>query len=121
MKDFLVFKMRSHSINWCPILGQKNRLANESRKLFVKIYLFNLFFYCCSSTVFCLFPPPLPNPPHLPPISIPPLIVYVSFVIVPEPFTLFPLNSLPSPLYSLCQPVLNFSVVGYILLACLFC
>ena len=73
-----------------------------------------LFFYCCSSTVFCLFPPPFPSPQPSPPpspvsISHPTLvIVHVSFLFLLishncscKLFTLFPCNPLPSPLWSL--------------------
>ena len=72
------------------------------------------------------FPPTLshhPSPSHLPPLFPPPLvIVHVSFIIVPaNPSPFSPV--IPSPLLShhFQQPVLNFSVFGYILLACSFC
>ena len=50
-----------------------------------------------------------------------PIIVNVSFIIVPtnpSPFSPEIPSSLPS---GHCWPFLNFSVFGYILLACLFC
>ena len=63
-----------------------------------------------------------PSPPHLPPIStFPPIIIHVSFIIVPANNLPFP-PEISSPLPSgHCQPVLNFSVFGYILLVCFFC
>ena len=52
-----------------------------------------------------------PSPPHLPSVSIPTLCF------VPSPYS----PEISSPLPSgHCQPVLNFSVCGYILLACSF-
>ena len=70
------------------------------------------------------FPPTPAQPLALPtslPLSSPPLIVHVSFIIVPtnpSPFS----PEIPSPLPSgHCQPVLNFSVFGYVLLVSLFC
>ena len=66
---------------------------------------FSFFFYCCSSTVFCLFLPPSPTlqpfpPPshfHTPSVNCPCVLYNCSC----KPFTLFPWNSLPSPLWSL--------------------
>ena len=69
----------------------------------ISMYFF--FFYCCSSTVFCLFPPPQPNTPTLPTsLPFPPHQVNCPCVLYNcsyKPFTLFPCNSLHSPLWSL--------------------
>ena len=65
-------------------------------------------------------PPPQPSPPPSP---LPPLLVtvHVSFIVVLANYSPFS-PIIPSPLPSgHCQPVLNFSVSGYILLACSFC
>ena len=108
---------------WCGTwhFPQINNNSTQQQTFF----LFNLqFFYCCSSTVVCLFPPPQANTPALPtslPVSTPHLvIVHVSFIIVPANPSPFP-PEIPSPVPSgHCQPVLKFSVFGYILLACSF-
>ena len=59
------------------------------------------FFYCCSSIVFCLSPTPPhhPSSSHLsPPFPLPPIVVHVSFIIVP-------INPSPfSPI--ICPPLL---------------
>ena len=89
---------------------------------FFFFYIFLLLF----KYSFLPFPPALPTTSALP-ISLPcfhpmPLVIFhMSFIIVPaKPSTLSPV--IPSPLLSgHCQPVLNFSVSGYILLACSFC
>ena len=72
------------------------------------VFLLNFkLFYCCSITVVCIFSPPLyPTPAK--PTSLPcfhtphpcycPCVLYNCSC---KPFTLFPWNSLPSPLWSL--------------------
>ena len=90
---------------------------------FCFMYLEAVFFNCFSSTVVSISLHHYPTPqPSLPPTSIlPPFgFVHVSFIHVPcWPFPYFPpLSLFPS---DYCQCVLNFSVSGYILLACLFC
>ena len=69
------------------------------------------------------YPPPQPTSPVFTAPSPPappcycPGVLYNCFC---KPFTLSP--TIPSPLPSgRCQPVLNFNVFGYILLACSFC
>ena len=69
---------------------------------------------------------PHPSPPPQPslspyPISTPLVIVHMSFIIFPiNPSTFFPI--IPSPLPSdHYQPILNFNVFVYTLLACSFC
>ena len=73
---------------------------------FERFFFFFNIFYCCSSTVFCLFPPPLHTTPalptflpcfHPPPCCCPCVLYNCSC----KPFTLFPWNPLPSPLWSL--------------------
>ena len=65
---------------------------------------FILIFYCCSNKVFAFFshpsPQPQPSPPPSPvstPLCYGPCVLYGSC----KPFTLFPYNPLPSPLWSL--------------------
>ena len=81
--------------------------------IFLSIFLFFKIFYWCSSKVFCLFSPALPT-------SLPcfqPLFVIVLYNCS---FTLSPI--IPYPYSSgHCQPVLSFSVCGYILLVCMYC
>ena len=94
------------------------------------IYLFFFSNFIVIQVQFSAFSPYLsltPRPPHLPPVSTtlpyppPPVIVHVSFIIVPtnpSPFS----PEIPSPLpCGQCWLFLNFSVFSYILLACLFC
>ena len=97
---------------WSPSLKQS--FCHLSFSFFFSCNIFCYFkFYCCSSTVLCLFPQPQTS--HLPPIStVPsPAIVHVSFIIVPtNPSPFSPV--IPSPVPSgHCQSVLNFSVFGY--------
>ena len=84
--------------------------TNFKKKLgYQYIYQANqtLFFLCCSSTVFCLYPSPPPSPPPQP--SPPPSSVSTPTCYCPcviqncscKPFTLFSHYPLPSPLWSL--------------------
>ena len=94
-------------------------IQRESPRVF-----FN-FFYCCSSTVVCLFPLSLPRTSAIPTPhtwSYPSLVLskcplYMFLKILPLFPSIIPLD-LPS---GYCQCVLNFNVSGYILFACLFC
>ena len=96
---------------------------NIFENLFKKIFLLSTFaFYCCSSTVFCLVPPPLRTTPvictSLPCFHHTCFCPCVRYTCSCKPFTLFtpfiPFH-LPS---GYCQFVLNFDVFGYILLVC---
>ena len=80
-------------------------------------FLLNTFqFYSCSSTVFCLFSPPLPHPsyPHLPALF-PPRRRFcpcVLFNCSSKPFTLFPPLSPPlSPLVTVSLFLISMSLV----------
>ena len=67
---------------------------------FIPIHVFN----CCSSTVFCLFPPPHPSPPPSPVFNPPSPRSYCPCVLYNcscKPFTLSPHYPLPSPVCSL--------------------
>ena len=70
----------------------------EKNKTCLFIYFYFNIFYCCSSTVSCIFRPPLPTttalPTSLPCFHTPAVIVHVSFIIVP-------CNPLLSSLWSL--------------------
>ena len=82
--------------------------------IYLFIYLF-LSYYCCSSTVISIFPPPLPSTTAIP--NSPPFgFVHVSFIHAlwwPLPF--FPML-FPSPLpSSCCQLVLYFHVLSLFL------
>ena len=103
---------------------KKKKTVQIEMTVFINVF-FKLF-YCCSITVVCICPTPLPPPnashPHFPPLLPSPLgFVHVSFIVVPgNPPHLPPV--IPSHLPSgYCQIVINFNVSGYILLACLFC
>ena len=84
--------------------------------VFVKLFFFKIFFYCCSITVVSIFPLPLSLTPPTP-TSHPHSFGFVhgSFIHVPGwLFHFFPsllLSSLPS---GYCQLVLYFNVSGYI-------
>ena len=64
-------------------------------------------------------PPHHPSPPHLPPLFPPRFVIaHVSFIVIPvNPSPYSPIIPSPTP-SGHCQPVLNFSVFGYIFLAC---
>ena len=100
----------------------------KERKKILKIKKKSFFksFYCCSSTVVCIYSPP--TPPHTRHGHLPPLIlcphpsfVHVSFVLflktLPSFRSIFS-SHLPS---GYCQIVLNFNASVSILLACLLC
>ena len=93
--------------------------------IYVDLFFYFLTFLLLFKYSFLSFPPTPshhPKPPHLSPLFPPALvIVHVSFIVVlPNPSPFSPI--ITSPLRSgHCQPVLNFSVFGYILLACSFC
>ena len=96
-----------------------------ARCYFLFFLFFNIF-YCCSSTVFHLFPPITPQHPS--PLHILHLFPLPCFVIVRMYFIIVPVNPPPFPPIipssfpsRHCQPVLNFNVFGYILLPCSFC
>ena len=87
-------------------------------------YFFN-FFFIVVQVQLSPFPPTLlhhPSLSHLPPPS-PPLLVIVQVFLITVPTTPSPLSPFsPSPLRSShCEPTLNFSVFGYVLLPCSFC
>ena len=64
-----------------------------------------IFFYCCSSTVVSIFPPPFPPPHPSPLLTLNPTplgFVLVSFIHVPEnPSAFLPHHPLPPPLWLL--------------------
>ena len=108
-----------------PSLKKKIYVINEHFFIFIFIIFLKILLLLFKYS-FLPFPPTLAQ--HLSPLYLPPLfphplpiIVHVSFIIVPanpSPFS----PEIPSLLPSgHCQPVLNFSVFAYILLVCLFC
>ena len=67
---------------------------------------FKKIFYCSSSTVDCIYPPPIHphnSQPHLPPLIPPPFgFVHMSFIVVPgNHSSLFPHYPLPPPIWLL--------------------
>ena len=79
-----------------------------SQNSFFFSFLNTFEFYCCSSTVFCLFPPPLPPPPALPTsLPFPPRPCFCPCALYTcscKPFTLCPPPITPSFLpFSLWQ------------------
>ena len=104
-------------------------MTNKQTKLCPLSFIFSLvilfLFFTVVHVQFSAFPPyPSPPPQPSPPPSCahPPLVmVPMSFIVVPvSPSPLSPI--IPSPLpFGHCEPVLNFSVFGYTLLACSFC
>ena len=115
---------------WIPYL--LNRLKKEDLLLkldyaqvliFFKKYLFIFFIVVqVQFSAFSPHPSPTPQSSHLPSLFPPPPTHYCpcSFIIVPpNPSSFSP--EIPSPLSSgHCQPVLNVSVFGYILLVVCF-
>ena len=93
--------------------------------LWRRVVFFLSFFKLFFKYSFLPFPTTLSlclSPPHLPPLIPHHLgFVHLSFIAVSEKLSPFP-PIIPSHLPSChCQPVLNFSVIGYTLLACSFC
>ena len=85
----------------------------------------SFFFYCCSSTVVCLFLLPLHPTPAIP-TSLswfhPPWVLSMCplYIFFDDPSSFPPIIPCHHP-SGYCQIVLYFNVSGYILLACLFC
>ena len=69
-------------------------------------------------SAFSPHPSLIPSPPHLHSVSTPCIIVYVSFITVPTNLSPFSPEIPSTPPSGYCWPFLNFSVFGYILLAC---
>ena len=97
------FPIHNHSISFHEF---RSCLISFLFLFLLNIFLFYLFFYCCSSKVVCIFPPPFSPqlPPFTPPSPIPlPLgFVHVSYIVVTEKSSHFhPNYPLPPPLWLL--------------------
>ena len=114
----------------------KKVLSNNSKFIKISFFVSKHFFYCCSSAVVTILPPPLPSPhpsplPTLNPtlLWLCPCVLYACFLTtLPLPRPHYPL---PTTLWllSVCSlfqycplPTAHCPLPsGYILLACLFC
>ena len=117
---YLVLELYVHTFYCFPVYFKFFQVREAC--LFLKfIYLF-IYLYCCSSTVFCLFPHSSPSPQPSPlfcPVSTPPCYCQcVLYNCSCKPFTLFSLNSLLCPLCSL-SACFQFQCL-WLYFACLF-
>ena len=114
----LSLSLELSSINWC--INYHGGNISSMTEICLVWFQSSYIFYYCSSTVFCLFPPPQPNPPALTTsLPFPPSRRYCPCLLYNcscEPFNLF---SLIPPIPSLVAVSL-FPISVALVIFCLF-